>query len=256
MQERKIIAGERGIYRDLQNTKTLTKNGYGVTVAVRHTGGRYPDELSEDELIYHYPKTKNKSHDIGEIFGTKECMNLNLPIFVILEGESKSTKNIKLGWVQDFDDNEKIFLIEFSQKKPIYKHIEEQTPFSLTDYTKRGKSTVKTRPKQTIFRFFITKNYGYKCGVCSIKIPELLQAIHIRDKKFNGSDDWRNGMFLCLNHHKAFDEYLFKIDPDDLSIKSKSDDLKIEESYLKTKSGKTPHEEALKWRWKREGKVV
>ena len=115
---------------------------------------------------------------------------------MILEGESKSTKKVKLGWVQDFDDDEKIFFIEFSEKKPLYKHIEEKTPFILTDYSKRGKSTVNTRPNQTRFRFFVTRNYGYKCAVCSINIPELLEAIHIRDKKYTNLNLVFNPEFL------------------------------------------------------------
>lgn len=99
LQEKKIIAGERGIYRDKERTKSLTENSEGVTVAVRHTGGRYPDELTEDGLIYHYPETRVKGSDSAEVNATKQCIKLNLPLFVVLEGTSKSTKEVKLGWV-------------------------------------------------------------------------------------------------------------------------------------------------------------
>ena len=55
LKENNIYRGAQGIYID----QTLTKNidPKGITVSILHTGRHYPDELSDDGLIYHYPQT-------------------------------------------------------------------------------------------------------------------------------------------------------------------------------------------------------
>ena len=263
LREKKIYGGAQGIYTDKEQTKSLTKSGKGVTVSILHIGDHYPDELSDDGLICHYPNTNRPAtRDKNEIEATKACLKLNLPIFVILEGKKKSTREVKLGWVLDFDGQEEIFLIDFNHDKPIYLETKEEDFFMLTyietkeeDFftlaldKKTGEIKTKTRPEQRKFRYQIIKNYGYKCAVCSIEHPRLLDAAHIRDKEEKGSDDWRNGLFLCRNHHAAFDNHLFRINPKDFSIKYDEDNIKIEEKFLKTKKGKFPHKDALIWRW-------
>ena len=46
----------------------------------------------------------------------------------------------------------------------------------------------------------------------------MLQAAHIRPVSENGSDDPRNGLVLCANHHLAFDANLFAFDPETLEV--------------------------------------
>ena len=66
-------------------------------------------------MIYHYPKTNRpKSHDVNEIIATKNAEHLGLPIFVILPGKVGSLREVKLGWVIDYDDKAEVFLIDFS----------------------------------------------------------------------------------------------------------------------------------------------
>lgn len=123
LEEKKVIAGERGIYRNKEKTKLISQGPDGVTVAIRHTEGRYkgkyPDELSDHGLIYRYPETSNLTMDQGEINATKECIELKLPIFIILKGKERSTKEVKLGWVVGFDDQEKHFNINFLKNTSI-----------------------------------------------------------------------------------------------------------------------------------------
>ena len=113
------MAGERGIYRNLKKTGSVSQGPDGVTVAIRHTEGKYPDELSDYGLTYHYPETSNLTTDQGEVNATKECIELNLPIFIILKGKTSSTKEVKLGWVVGFDDQEKFFVINFLKDTPV-----------------------------------------------------------------------------------------------------------------------------------------
>lgn len=59
-----------------------------------------------------------------------------------------------------------------------------------------------------------------KCALCSCEIPELIQGAHVwsvasikksalsDDEKFESAIDGNNGIWLCENHHKLFDENL------------------------------------------------
>jgi hypothetical protein len=50
----RMYGGAQGIWVDKKTTAPLSADGQGVTVSILHTGRHYPDDLSEDGLIYHY----------------------------------------------------------------------------------------------------------------------------------------------------------------------------------------------------------
>jgi len=255
LNENFIYRGSAGIYSNKELTSVLSADGIGVTLSILHSGKHYPDEVTSDGLLYHYPKTnRSKSHDQNEIIATKNAGRLELPIFVILPGNTASFREVRLGWVVDFDDKAEVFLISYSEVKPQFETEEEDEPFRLTQKD-NGKATEgRSRPNQLKFMFNVHKKYGSKCAVCNITINKLLDAAHIRGKKYNGSDDWRNGIVLCKNHHKSFDSGLFKIDPNSLNViiseKINNKELKISGTRLNTATGKAPHINALKWKWK------
>lgn len=109
------------------------------------------------------------------------------------------------------------------------------------------------RKNQQRFKFQVFKRYGPKCAVCGLEIPTLLQAAHLVPKERQGSDDPRNGLVFCANHHLAFDANLFGIMPETLEFCFKplgpdAQALQIcfkDLSYLE----RMPHEEALEWRY-------
>ena len=258
LHDQKIYGGAQGIYVDKNKTELLTPDGAGVTVSVLHTGYYYPDELSQDGLIYHYPKTNRpKSRDLNEILATKHTLSLDLPIFVILKGKRTKLREVKLGWVIDFDDVTETFLIDYAEKKPHYVEKKENEPFQLTEKNTGTTTKTKTRPNQRQFRYQVMKNYGCKCAVCDVSHPDMLEAAHIRPKGDSGSDDWRNGIFLCKNHHSAFENRLFGIEPISMHVipcdshDYDRDDLQLEEKVLTTLTGKHPHQDALTWKWKK-----
>lgn len=64
----RVYGGAQGIWVDKKKTGTLASDGQGVTVSILHTGRHYPDDLSDDGLIYHYPTTQRPiARDAGEI---------------------------------------------------------------------------------------------------------------------------------------------------------------------------------------------
>jgi hypothetical protein len=181
-------------------------------------------------------------------------MALKLPVFVILPGRTAVTKrSLKLGWVVDFDDEARLFLILFSEAAPpsYTAPVESHSPFNLhTD--KRSKSRmVLTRDTQQRFKFQLIKRYGLKCAVCDIRHPTLIKAAHICPKADRGSDDWRNGLPLCANHHDAFDGFLFGIEPGSQSIRPKPGLDPLQIGLLANRLAplrNNPHDEAIAWR--------
>jgi putative restriction endonuclease len=235
--------------------------GKALTVSILHTGRHYPDDLSDDGLIYHYPTTHRPSgRDAAEVQATKNTAALSLPIFVILPGTTSASKrSVRLGWVVDFDDENKQFLVLFGEQKPSYQApARQQTPFALTGGPLPQKTTAKTRPGQQRFRFQVLAKYGCKCAVCTITHPSLMKAAHICGKAHKGSDDWRNGLPLCSTHHDAFDAHLFAINPDSLEIATMPN-LSPASIGITTKLlsplHRQPHREALSWRFAQTNKV-
>jgi hypothetical protein len=256
-----IYQGQAGIWRDKQRTAELTKDGNGVTVSVLHTGRSYPDDLSEGGLIYHYPDTDRiGSRDENEVEATKNACRLEIPIFVVLYGEGdRSKRDVSFGQVVDWNDEMEEFLILFDSNEErldeTVNEVREREPFQLTGERSDKSYPRRARPKQESFEFNVFKRYGKKCAVCEIDVSEMLVAAHIRGKAKNGSDDARNGLVLCKNHHVAFDEGLFSIEPQSHLIHTLGEgpskqELKIEHARLSPARSK-PHEEAVGWHWER-----
>ena len=256
-----IYGGAQGIWVDKAHTADPENAPDGITVSILHTGRHYADDLSDDGLIYHYPKTNRPiSRDTGEIQATKNALKLRVPIFVVLPStKSKSKRGLRVGWVCDFDDDSTMFLISFSNdidvsKASMYMPAESVSePFILEDDNRiRRQSTSLARKGQQRFRFHVLAKYGPQCAVCSISHPQLLKAAHIRGKADRGSDDWRNGIVLCATHHDAYNSFLFSIEPSTLSLKFSpkvtANEIGIQHDELKLLKNR-PHDEALNWRW-------
>lgn len=248
-----MYGGAQGIYRDSKSTAKLTEDGAGVTVSILHTGRHYDDDMGLHELLYHYPKTdRPPSMDQGEIQATKNAGLLGLPIFVI-SNEGK-LRQVRIGFVEDWDDAAEIFLISLQEKWAVPQKVAEEAldAFELTAVSETNLALTASRPNQAKFRFSVLKRYGHKCAVCHIRVTDVLAAAHIRDKRHDGSDDPRNGIVLCQTHHTAFDKHLFGIDPSNLEIRMgeeiDADDLGITEFQLTMERG-VPHHDALEWRW-------
>jgi putative restriction endonuclease len=67
---------------------------------------------------------------------------------------------------------------------------------------------------QELFRKILFEAYSNKCCVCGIEIPEILEAAHIipyRECNDEQKFSVNNGLLLCANHHKLFDNGLLEI---------------------------------------------
>lgn len=93
------------------------------------------------------------------------------------------------------------------------------------DITKEGEdkiSLTRQRKGQDYFRRMILTNYGGRCALTGIDIPQLLLASHIipwADKSHkNDRLNPCNGICLSALYDKAFDQGLITISPDDYSV--------------------------------------
>lgn len=97
------------------------------------------------------------------------------------------------------------------------------------DLTKEGKdiaSETKRRKGQDYFRHMILANYGGRCALTGIDIPQLLLASHIIpwSDKLHKKDRLNpcNGICLSALYDKAFDQGLITFSPDDFSVQLSS----------------------------------
>jgi hypothetical protein len=90
-----------------------------------------------------------------------------------------------------------------------------------TDYTMERKEFEENNSlRSPLFKYNLLEKLGPKrCALCDCKIPELIEGAHIwpvhdikkafgisLDKKIEYATDGDNGIWLCENHHKLFDE--------------------------------------------------
>jgi putative restriction endonuclease len=72
---------------------------------------------------------------------------------------------------------------------------------------------VRVRLVQSFFRDAVLSSYEYRCAMCRLDLPELLNASHIIpwSKSVERRADPRNGLALCSIHDRAFDRGLLTI---------------------------------------------
>lgn len=257
LREMGIYGGAQGIYVEKERTAPISPDGAGITIGLLHTSSDYPDELAEDGILYHYPSTNRPPiRDSNEIEATKNAGRLGIPVFVITRPTPSSTvRDIFLGWVEGWDDDSKLFLVTFGETRPsgLLLETRDDETFDPRDETARPIAEISTRPGQHKFRFLVMQRYGLRCAVCDLDIPELLDTAHLIPKSEKGSDDPRNGLVLCANHHRALEMGLFGIHPETKAFHFKSDGpdsdaLKIQRRDIRHLR-KYPHEVALTWLW-------
>lgn len=261
--ERRVIrelgmySGAQGVWVDASRTRTLTADGTGIAVGLLHTGRHYADDLSETGILYHYPRTQRPpGRDASEVAATKRAAELALPLFVITPSQlRKSRRDVHLGWVVDWDDDDELFLVTFTDELD-ERHAAPEADRSEFRLFAEDRETrrveVLARPNQQRFKFDVLARYGASCAVCDIDAPEVLDAVHLADKAVKGSDHPENGLVLCATHHRAFDRGLFAVHPEtqEIHFRAGTGDLRVTRASLAHLKA-LPHSDALEWRWLR-----
>jgi putative restriction endonuclease len=247
-----IQVGQQGIYRDIQRTRHLAPSG--VALSVRHTGSSYADDLSDDAVIYHYPKTDRAGRDAPEIEALKAAQRLALPVFVIVTPENRSVREVRTGWVVNHNDQLCWSLISFEPRAPAAGDSTLEPAFSLLENRTTKKYLRNARTGQAKFKFDVFSRYGATCAACGLAEVQLLEAAHLCPVSASGANDPLNGLVLCSNHHKALDLGLLKIRPesgvfvDGDGGHAGLDRLGVTSASL-TSLQDRPHRDALRWLW-------
>lgn len=87
------------------------------------------------------------------------------------------------------------------------------------DAAERARKAASRLIRDAKFSQAVRKAYGAKCAMCGLGI-ELVEGAHILPVSAPGStDDVRNGIALCRNHHRAFDTHRIHVDPATYRVK-------------------------------------
>lgn len=92
---------------------------------------------------------------------------------------------------------------------------EEGKPFELENKDD-PMSLAKRRRYQSKLRDIVLGDYGWKCALCDMNHPALLEASHIKPYRIAEKDKNQpaNMLCLCVLHHRLFDLGLISIGPD------------------------------------------
>jgi len=252
LQELRIFKGGRGIWWD----KEVTGGHFspGATVSLLHTGRHYDDDLEDDFAFYHYPSTRQATHDKNDIESTRNVMEMQLPLFYIIERGVK--REVRKAYV-DMDDEKDVFLIRFGDTASPFKgETFDQMlsePFPEIEIRIQKTGIHKVRPNQKAFSIAARKYHGTICAFCGIDVPLLLDAAHIIPFEKSGPNDPRNSLILCATHHRAYDEGLVFINPETLELINGVETISLDVAGISIRSlthlANKPHALALQWRW-------
>ena len=222
-----IYGGGQGIWVDKTTTGSVSPDGSGVAVGLLHTG-EYCNDLSADGAIYRYRRTARAvKRDLDEISAVKNAGLLGLPVFVVTAtGPRRSLRDVRVGWVEDWDDAGMAFLVTFGTiRRPVPCVAKDPGRlFSPVEPPgdRLGKAGRRTS-SEARFRFGVFRRCGRQCAVCDMAVPELLDVIRLRPAPSEAPDDPANGLVLCALHKRAYELGLFTIDPFTLHITISSD---------------------------------
>ena len=83
-------------------------------------------------------------------------------------------------------------------------------------------ATTRQRLHQPIFRQHVLGAYRSQCAICRLRHIELLEAAHIKEDSQGGEPVVPNGVAMCVLHHRAFDEDVIGIRPEDFTVETKA----------------------------------
>ncbi|MBT1681232.1 HNH endonuclease [Curtobacterium aurantiacum] len=210
-----LRAGGRGIYVDVPTTKSAIAPA-GIAVSFLDLGEAYANERNVHGVTYRLPRTTREGRDQAEIAATVRAYELAMPVFMILPGTRPTSRSVRRAVVESVDLARGSVLITFLDDDPLPPgpKTDDDDEFELVvDDVETRWQRRKARPNQARFAFAVLQRYGACCAVCDLDAEPVIEAAHIRAKALQGSDDARNGLPLCSNHHRMYDAGWFTFEP-------------------------------------------
>lgn len=209
LRDLRMYGGAQGIWIDkVAATDSVAPDGAGVTVSLMHSGKVVPDNLTDDGLIHLYPDTgRPRGNDITEVSATKNAGFLGLPVFVITVADAVggALRDVRVGWVEDWNDSMGAFLVVFGRITRPIPCLGDEPGRLFPRRDERGADGPGSgSASEARFRFDAFRPHGYRCAVCDIAAPELLEVVKVAGA---------GGLVLCASHAKAHRAGLFRLDP-------------------------------------------
>lgn len=212
VRETGMYRGYRGVFADLRNTQSEAFPR-GIAVTVLDLGKLYPNEMTTEGALYHFPSTDTPGRDKAEVESLRAAYETGLVVFVLTMAPNER-RTVMRAYVEDLDADSGLALLTFSgdSTRPVPPPPEAE--FNLTDNEDEAEvvwAKRRARPNQSRFAFDVMRRYGRRCAVCDLAVGVAIQAAHLRAKSRRGRDDARNGLPLCANHHLMFDRRLWTL---------------------------------------------
>ncbi|OBU29909.1 HNH endonuclease [Photobacterium phosphoreum] len=120
LRELGIYSGAAGVWVNTALTKGIVSDNAGIAVSIMHTGKDYSDDFSDQGINYDFPATKrNGSHDQNEIQALKNCYEAKIPLFVISKSANKKLRDVHIGLIENFDNEQNKAYIKFVSLKEL-----------------------------------------------------------------------------------------------------------------------------------------
>lgn len=94
------------------------------------------------------------------------------------------------------------------------------TPTDLALRREYAVVTTRRRLHQPVFRRRVISAYSSQCAICRLRHVELLDAAHIKEDSQGGEPIVPNGVAMCALHHRAFDNNIIGIRPNDYVVET------------------------------------
>jgi putative restriction endonuclease len=215
--------GERGTLtrEELWN---FTVNGEVHRLIDRSRGIRNPREMLATLSIISRGDQSFSDEEIGDSLfsyayrdGTidgdnqklRRALELKLPLILLRSISNGVYVPIFPIYVVGDDPVSRRFVLSLDNEVP--NPLDSSTPYSLSPV-----GAERNRIHGRTFRAMLLRRYGFRCAICGLGVPGMLQAAHIVSihSLYPEASTINNGLVLCANDHLAFDSHLLGITPD------------------------------------------
>lgn len=157
------------------------------------------------------PNKENDSNKKGDIEAARYNLSNKIPIGILYKIKKGHNRVLGLGIITSERDDG-VFMVEpFSYKESMLHPIEQfKKMIENEEINTSFIAEVVQRRGQAIFKKKLLMEYT-ECAICGMDEPSLLNASHIKPWKYSSDlerTDKFNGLLLCPNHDKLFDQGL------------------------------------------------
>lgn len=183
-----------------------------LSINSAHASTRYEDEETDDGFLYAYQDGSIDNHHNRAL---RYAYALAVPLVYFIGTRPGWYRPEYPAWVTRDDQVERRVFVSFGRMRGPF---DEREPVLIDDEIERRYRVreVRTRVHQARFRGAVLPAYSDRCTICQLKEVRLLDAAHIvEDADEHGAPLVPNGLSLCTIHHRAYDQDLIGVDPDE-----------------------------------------